>query len=80
MTTKISRRFRRLSLAAGLVGFIFAFLFGAHIFVDSFDSKNPATWLEILIPNAIVSLPYAMVPATMLLMAGWVVGKVRNRN
>jgi hypothetical protein len=80
MTTKISRGFRRLSLAAGLLGFISAFLFGAPVFVDTFDPKNPPTWFAILIPNAIVSLPYAMLPATMLLLAGWVVGKVRNRN
>ena len=80
MTTKISRRFRKLSLAAGPLGFIFFLFFGAPVIVDTFDPKNPPTFLDILIPNVIVSLPYAMLPATMLLLAGWVVGKVRNRN
>src|SRR6266436_6235318 len=57
LTTKISRGFRRLSLAAGLLGFIFFLSFGAPVIVDTFDAKNPPTWLEILIPNVIVSLP-----------------------
>ena len=40
MATKISRGFRRLSLAAGLLGFISAFLLGVPVFVDTFDPKN----------------------------------------
>ena len=75
--TKVSRRVRRLSLVLALLGFIFAVWFGPHVFVDTFDPKNPPTWLEVLVPNLIVALPYSVVPASIAILAGWAIGKAK---
>ncbi|HET9407739.1 MAG TPA: hypothetical protein VFO39_10915 [Candidatus Sulfotelmatobacter sp.] len=50
----------------------------APVFVDTFHARHPPTFLDVLIPNLMVILPYALVPALLVLLVGWVINKARN--
>jgi hypothetical protein len=70
----VSRGLRWLSVAIGLSGLVIASFFTAPIFVD------PPTFWAVLIPNLLLLLPSAMLPATLVLVVGAAVKKIRNRN
>jgi ABC-type Fe3+ transport system permease subunit len=67
-------------LAIGIAGFLAYGFFGAPVIVDTFDSKHPPGFLDVVIPNLIVALPSAVLLATAALLIGWLVAKRRSRN
>jgi hypothetical protein len=69
-----------LSVAAGLLGLIFGVTMSAPIFVDTFHAQHPPTFLDMLIPNLLVILPYALLPASLVLLVGWIIKKSRHSN
>ena len=77
---RVQRGFGWLSVAAGLAGFVFAMLTQAPVFVDTFDPKHPPGLLDVLIPNLILITPFWVVPAAVVLVAGWAIQSVRNRS
>jgi hypothetical protein len=78
--TKKKWRLWLLSVAAGLLGLIVGVTTSAPVFVDNFHAQHPPTFLDTLIPNLIVAIPYALVPASLVLVVGWVINKARNSN
>jgi hypothetical protein len=76
---KKRRRLWLLSVAAGLLGLIVGATISAPAFVDTFHAEHPST-LDMLIPNLIVILPYALAPALLVLLVGWVINNARNSN
>lgn len=77
---KKRRKLWLLSVAAGLLGLIAGTTISAPVFVDTFHAQRPPTFLDILIPNLIVILPYALGSVLLVLLVGWVINKARNSN
>jgi hypothetical protein len=69
-----------LGAAAGLLGLIVGAMISAPVFVDTFHAQRPPTFLDMLIPNLIVILPYAVGPALLVLLVGWGIKRARNSN
>ena len=69
-----------LSVVAGFLGMIVGTMISAPVFVDSFQAQRPPTFSDILIPNLIVTLPYALVPGLLVLLVGWAIHKARSSN
>jgi hypothetical protein len=74
------RRLWLLSVAAGVVGLIVGATISAPVFVDTLRVQHPPTFFDVLIPNLIVTLPYALGPALLVLLVGWAADKVRSSN
>lgn len=74
MCTRIQKNRRALwlfSFAAGLLGLIVGMTLSAPVFVDTFHAQHSPTFWEVLIPNLFVLLPYAFLPALLVLLIGW---------
>jgi hypothetical protein len=77
------RKWRKLWLlaaAAGLLGLAVGATLSAPVFVDTFDAQHPPTFWDLLIPNLITILPYALGPALVVLLLGWGINKRRSLN
>jgi len=74
LSRNVSRGLRWLSATIGLSGLVIGSFFTAPIFVD------PPTFWAVLIPNLLLLLPSAMLPATLVLVVGVAVKRIRNRN
>ena len=69
-----------LAVAAGFLGSIVGATMSAPVFVDTFHSQHPPTFFDMLIPNLIVILPYALGPALLVILVGWGTKKARSSN
>jgi hypothetical protein len=76
---KIVRGFRLASVSVDLVGLIIL-LSGPAVFVDTFTHQNPLTFWMTLSPLLILSLVYAVIPASLVSLVGWLIARFRNRN
>jgi hypothetical protein len=74
------RRLWLLSGVAALLGLIVGAMVSAPVFVDTFHAQHPPTFLDMLIPNLIVILPYALGPALLVLLVGWGIKRAQNSN
>jgi hypothetical protein len=79
-TMGISRTFRRLSVLAALLGFLVWLMSSFFVAVDTFDPRHPPTIWKVLVPNLLLALPFVCLPAMTVLLAGWAVARLQNRN
>jgi hypothetical protein len=80
MALNISRWFRRLSVAASLLGLLFWLFMAPPVIVDTFDPKHPRTIWDVLAVNLPFGFLFVCVPAMVVLLIGAAVARLRNRN
>jgi len=64
---EISREFRKLSVLAGFLGFLVWLMV-------------PATNWDVMVSNLLLVFPFVCVPAITVLLIGWAVKRLQNRN